>query len=134
MSAHFHLHRLVLAVSAAGLCASATVAMAADPGPVDVTAAALEHGASASDAAHAGIWKAVSPPGTMHGEFDSNDPIGLSAGKKIKADCSLNWIDPDFGKLYCFSSATSLVFFLDAPRIYLAEARKNWTGLSGVQR
>ena len=43
-----------------------------------------------------GIWKAVVPrPGTMKGEFDNNDPIGLYAGVKIKADCSLNWTNPD---------------------------------------
>ena len=43
-----------------------------------------------------GIWKAVVPaPGVMHGSFDSNDPIGLTAGVRIKADCSINWVDPD---------------------------------------
>jgi hypothetical protein len=74
-----------------------------------------------------GIWKAVVPrPGTMKGEFDNNDPIGLYAGVKIKADCSLNWTDPDDHKLYCFSSATSLVFFLDAPAHYLESARETW--------
>ena len=65
----------------------------------------------------------------MHGEFDGNDPIGLAAGATIPADCSLNWIDPDFHKLYCFSSATSLVYFLDSPRAFLARARRNWTSL-----
>src|ERR1700691_1369703 len=77
-----------------------------------------------------GIWKAVVPrPGTMKGEFDNNDPIGLYAGVKIKADCSLNWTDPDDHKLYCFSSATSLVFFLDAPAHYLESARETWDKL-----
>src|ERR1700683_47610 len=79
-----------------------------------------------------GIWKAVVPrPGTMKGEFDNNDPIGLYAGVKIKADCSLNWTNPDDHKLYCFSSATSLVFFLDDPTNYLQSARQNWARLSG---
>jgi hypothetical protein len=74
-----------------------------------------------------GIWKAVvPPPGSMKGEFDNNDPIGLYAGVKIKADCSLNWTNPDDHKLYCFSSATSLVFFLDAPAHYLESARNSW--------
>jgi len=78
-----------------------------------------------------GIWKAVVPrPGTMKGEFENNDPIGLYAGVKIKADCSLNWTNPDDHKLYCFSSATSLVFFLDAPASYLDKARKSWRKLS----
>jgi hypothetical protein len=79
-----------------------------------------------------GIWKAVVPaPGSMKGEFESNDPIGLYAGVKIKADCSLNWTNPDDHKLYCFSSATSLVFFLDDPTNYLQSARQNWARLSG---
>jgi hypothetical protein len=78
-----------------------------------------------------GIWKAVVPrAGTMQGEFENNDPIGLYAGVKIKADCSLNWVNPDDHKLYCFSSATSLVFFLDAPATYLDKARKSWRKLN----
>jgi hypothetical protein len=81
-----------------------------------------------------GIWKAVVPrPGTMKGEFDNNDPIGLYAGVKIKADCSLNWTNPDDHKLYCFSSATSLVFFLDAPAQYLESARQSWRKLRATQ-
>ena len=81
-----------------------------------------------------GIWKAVVPaPGSMKGEFDNNDPIGLYAGVKIKADCSLNWTHPDNHKLYCFSTATSLVFFLDAPANYLEGARKNWTKLRSAK-
>jgi hypothetical protein len=96
----------------------------------DLTSAAAQHGATAEDAVHRGIWKAATPPsGSMHGEFDNNDPIGLAAGTKIQADCSLNWVDPDFHKLYCFSSATSLVYFLDSPRAFLARARKNWAQL-----
>ena len=81
-----------------------------------------------------GIWKAVVPAaGTMKGEFDNNDPIGLYAGVKIKADCSLNWTNPDDHKLYCFSSATSLVFFLDAPAQYLESARASWHKLNATQ-
>jgi len=70
--------------------------------------AAVRHGANATDPRHA----------------------GLSAGVKIKADCSINWVDPDFGRRYCFSTATSLVVFLDVPRAYLARARKNWDRIS----
>jgi hypothetical protein len=80
-----------------------------------------------------GIWKAVVPaPGTMHGEFANHDPIGLGAGVKVAADCSINWVDPDSGRLYCFSSATSLVFFLEAPAAYLARARTQWLRLGGT--
>lgn len=81
-----------------------------------------------------GIWKAVVPPGAMHGEFANNDPLGLVAGVAIPADCSINWIDPDAGKRYCFSSATSLVVFLDAPHAYLERARTQWLHLEPRQR
>lgn len=78
-----------------------------------------------------GIWKSAVPPVTMKGMFDDHDPIGLVAGKLIPADCSFNWTDPDTHKLYCFTSATSLVYFLDSPQTYLAEAEKNWRALKG---
>jgi hypothetical protein len=78
-----------------------------------------------------GIWKAVVPPVKMQGMFDDHDPIGLIAGKLIPADCSLNWTDPDTHKLYCFTSATSLVYFLDSPQTYLAQAEKSWRALQG---
>ena len=99
-----------------------------DAGPDDnFSLSAVRHGAKATDPDHVGIWKAAVPPsGTMHGEFENNDPIGLSAGVKIKADCSINWVDPDSRRRYCFSTATSLVVFLDVPHAYLARAIKNW--------
>ncbi|MGH8266496.1 MAG: hypothetical protein ACRETS_04200 [Steroidobacteraceae bacterium] len=82
-----------------------------------------------------GIWKAaVPPPGTMHGEFGNDDPIGLAAGVRIEADCSINWVDPDSGRLYCFSTATSLVVFLDRPHAYLERARAQWLRLGGSTR
>jgi len=68
-----------------------------------------------------GIWKAVVPPTPMHGEFANEDPVGLAAGKHIKTDCSMNWHDED-GKLYCFTTGTSLVFFEEAPKSYLRAA------------
>ncbi len=122
------LRAVLLAVSTGSFVLAAT---AARPGPSDLTMAAAQHGAETSDAAHAGIWKAATPPGgSMHGEFKNNDPVGLAAGAEIAADCSLNWIDPDFNKLYCFSSATSLVYFLESPRAFLARARQNWVRLN----
>jgi hypothetical protein len=88
-----------------------------------------------ADAFNGGIWKAVvPPPGSMHGEFDNDDPVGLAAGVSIPADCSINWTDPDAGRLYCFSSATSLVFFLDAPHAYLERARAQWLHLRASRR
>jgi hypothetical protein len=89
--------------------------------------------ATSADAQEAkqGAWKWVVPPVKMQGMFDDHDPIGLVAGKLIPADCSFNWTDPDTHKLYCFTSATSLVYFLDSPQTYLAEAEKNWLALKG---
>jgi hypothetical protein len=81
-------------------------------------------------AAHStGIWKAAVPPKPMKGEFDSMDPLGVAAGARIKADCSLNWIDPDDGALYCFSSGTSLEFFMDHPKTSVERARRGWLKL-----
>lgn len=81
-----------------------------------------------------GIWKAAVPPTPMQGEFDSLDPLGVAAGARIKADCSLNWIDPDDGKRYCFSSGTSLEFFLDGPQANLERARAGWQKMGNRRR
>ena len=106
-----------------------SAAPAAPDGDQAFRTAIEQHDVAATDAAHAGIWKAATPaPGTMHGELGENDPLGLSSGVAIKADCSINWVDPDSGKRYCFSSATSLVMFLEAPQAYLKRARQNWRG------
>jgi hypothetical protein len=78
-----------------------------------------------------GIWKAVVPPTAMKSEFDGFDPIGIAAGARIKADCSLNWINPDDGARYCFSSGTSLEFFLESPHANIASARAAWRKLNG---
>ena len=80
-------------------------------------------GAFAEDgSAPVGIWKAVVPPTAMHGEFANEDPVGLAAGKHIKTDCSMNWVGED-GKLYCFTTGTSLLFFEEAPSSYIRQAR-----------
>jgi hypothetical protein len=67
------------------------------------------------DANSNGIWKAYVPRG-MKAELNNYDPIGLIAGALIHADCSLNWRDPDNGKLYCFASAASLLSFQEWPK------------------
>ena len=104
---------LILLGSAAGDCLAQT------------TTAATVHGT--------GIWKAVVPPTPMKGEFDSLDPLGVAAGARIKADCSLNWINPDDGKRYCFSSGTSLEYFLDNPQASIDRARRGWQKLTTPQ-
>jgi len=73
-----------------------------------------------------GIWKAVVPLKPMRGEFGNLDPIGVAAGARIVADCSINWINPDDGARYCFSSGTSLEYFLDRPHYNIERARAGW--------
>ncbi|HVO48994.1 MAG TPA: hypothetical protein VMT29_21935 [Steroidobacteraceae bacterium] len=125
--------RVVQVMLAASLVGS-PVAPAVDATASGVAPGSLP-GATSSDPARAGIWKAVVPPtGSMQGEFDGNDPIGLSAGVLVPADCSINWVDPDTRKLYCFSSATSLVFFQTAPHTYLEQARRSWRSLGRAAR
>ena len=85
---------------------------------------------AASDAKlSSGIWKAAVPPNPMKGEFDNFDPLGVAAGARIKADCSLNWIDPDDGARYCFSSGTSLEYFLDHPQASIANTLGSGTAV-----
>ncbi len=99
-------------------------------------AAPPDHNAGSAAVTHAmighpGIWKWVVPPVKMHGMFDDHDPIGLVAGQLIAADCAFNWTDPDTHRLYCFTTATSLEFFLRSPQTYLAKAEQNWRALKG---
>ena len=97
---------VVCALTTAGICQAETAAS----GPKHVE----------------GIWKAAVPPRPMNGEFESFDPMGIAAGARIKADCSLNWVNPDDGRLYCFSSGTSLVFFLEGPQANIERAKTAW--------
>jgi hypothetical protein len=78
-----------------------------------------------------GIWKAVVPSKPMKGEFGNLDPIGVAVGARILADCSINWINPDDGARYCFSSGTSLEYFLDRPHYNIERARAGWRRLNG---
>jgi hypothetical protein len=77
-----------------------------------------------------GIWKAAVPRSPMKGEFENNDPLGVEAGARIWADCSLNWVDPDDGRRYCFVSGTSLEYFLDRPQFHMQQARAGWRKLT----
>jgi hypothetical protein len=111
---------------------AAVFAVAAVTFSVCLPASAAEPGSTTTAAVHSeGIWKAVVPPTPMKSEFDGFDPIGIAAGARIKADCSLNWINPDDGARYCFSSGTSLEFFLESPHANIASARAAWRKLNG---
>jgi len=91
-----------------------------------IIAAAASYGGPPRDQ---GIWKAVVPPKPMTSEFDGLDPIGIAAGVRIQADCSLNWISPDDGRRYCFASGTSLQYFLDRPSSNIERANQAWQKL-----
>lgn len=75
--------------------------------------------------AEVGIWKAVAPR-NMQGEFGKHDVLGLISGHRIPTDCSINWLDPDDGKRYCFSSGTSLLFFQEQPKTKIRRATEAW--------
>ena len=113
---------LLVACGVATLGAAAPAAdVRADPG-------------AAAPAHRDGIWKAAVPPAAIHAEFDRLDAYGLAVGARIPADCSLNWVDPDDGRRYCFASGTSLVYFLDAPHANIASARAAWKTLLDERR
>jgi YHS domain-containing protein len=59
-----------------------------------------------------------------NGEFDDSCAMGLADGQTIKTDCSVHWIDPDDGKVYCFSSENSKSSFLKDPKGNIAKAKK----------
>ncbi len=43
-------------------------------------------------------------PGAMTGEFGNHCAMGLTMGKQVTTDCTINWKDPANDKTYCFSS------------------------------
>jgi hypothetical protein len=118
-------------ILSASICIGLSTTAIAQSKPTNDEMTATARDAQNSDT---GIWKSVVPPVKMNGGFQDHDPIGIVAGQLIPADCSINWTDPDTHKLYCFTSATSLVFFLDSPREYLSKAEKNWRALKGAGR
>lgn len=86
--------------------------------------AGLQRDAPLHDAG--GIWKSAVPREFMHGAFGNHDPVGLMNGQFIKADCSINWTNPDSGRLFCFSTPTSMAYFLYWPRRNTERAKLFW--------
>jgi hypothetical protein len=123
---------LIRCIMAMSICvAASTSAWAQSTASDEMNATVHDPRIAAAQESGMGIWKWVVPPIKMKGGFDDHDPIGLVAGQLIPADCSINWTNPDTHKLYCFTSATSLVYFLDSPNTYLSRAEKNWRVLKG---
>jgi len=100
----------------AGLLAVAMAAATITP-----LAAAEPNRRSQPGANDVGIWKSYAPEG-LQGELNNYDPIGLISGALIRTDCSINYTDPDDGKVYCFNSATSLTYFEHWPKTYARRA------------
>jgi hypothetical protein len=126
----FTQNRTVSCMMAALLLTAAPLALKAGTAHEETASSTKENPRRTHSGSSEGIWKAAIPPGSMKGEFDSHDPIGLASGALIKADCSINWVNPDTGKLYCFSSGTSLVYFLNWPKKNTKRARKGWLKLN----
>jgi hypothetical protein len=59
-------------------------------------------------------------------EFDSLCATGLAMGQKIKTDCSVNWTNPQDGKVYCFSNDAARSIFLQDATVNLRRAHKEF--------
>lgn len=106
----------IMVLASLSVVMTATALFAAEPGK-----------RTAPNANAVGIWKSYTPHG-LRGEFHSYDPIGLIAGELIHTDCSINWTDPDDGRVYCFNSATSLLYFENWPKTYSRKPPRLWRG------
>lgn len=61
-------------------------------------------------------------PHGLRGEFHIYDSDRAHCWRTHPYDCSINWTDPDDGRVYCFNSATSLVYFENWPKTYSHKA------------
>lgn len=69
------------------------------------------------------IWKATPIPENPDARFHKQDPYGLAIGRHIPTRCSIYWVYPGDGNLYCFNSLTSKAFFIDKPEYYIKKAK-----------
>lgn len=70
-----------------------------------------------------GIWKSAPIPKNPDAQFHKQDPVGLANGDHIHTHCSINWVYPGDGNLYCFNSGTSRGFFMEKPQYYIKNAK-----------
>jgi hypothetical protein len=80
--------------------------------------------AAAEDAASPAPMSPAAPSAAApeKSELGNSCALGLSEGKVVDTDCSVNWTGPD-GKLYCFSSDNSKNIFLKNAEANLKKAR-----------
>lgn len=55
-------------------------------------------------------------------EFGNYCAQGLAEGKRVRADCTINWVAAD-GRKYCFQSNDARTVFLENPSVNLEKAR-----------
>ncbi len=44
------------------------------------------------------------PVAATSNEFNGNCALGMTMGKMVQTDCSINWVDSATSKKYCFST------------------------------
>ncbi len=62
------------------------------------------------------------------GEFGDHCALGLSMGKSVQTDCSIN--ETIAGKTYCFSSADAKASFMKDPNAMVSKAEANYDKLT----
>lgn len=62
------------------------------------------------------------------GEFGDHCAFGLSMGKQVKTDCSIN--ENIEGKTYCFSNDQAKANFMKDAKGMLAKAQDNWAKMA----
>jgi|GEM_PF-2432224 len=65
-----------------------------------------------------------------NGEFGNHCAWGLTMGKQISTDCSVNWKDSTSGKIYCFSSEAFKTDWAKNTASNTAKASAEFTKLS----
>ena len=68
---------------------------------------------------------ALLPTLALAEEFESNCAWALAErGVERKTDCSVNWKDPETGKIYCFSNQQTKLLFLQDPEEGIQKAEE----------
>ena len=64
------------------------------------------------------------------GEFNNDCAWGLTLGKQVKTDCSINYTDKTSGKTYCFSALQAKQEFMKDPASNAKKAAKRFKKMS----
>lgn len=66
--------------------------------------------------------RAATTANSAGAEFGGLCAMGLAEGKRLRTDCSINWVDKD-GRKYCFGSTDARTVFLENPPVNIEKAR-----------